>query len=325
MKAISFLLLNLVVLCCFSQSKEQLALLDSAQNAWMKNDHRAAVLFYARAFAMGGNAQRVTDRVNDAAQWALLGNADSAFAHLNFAVSIGYDEYLPTLTASEFDLLHTDQRWDKTVRGIYANREIAMARSGLDKTLVAIFDTIVYDDQGLRSRISYVENNYGVNSTAMKDLWKRINEKDSINVLKVTALLDKYGWLPASKIGNDGNTAQFLVIQHAPLNVQQKYLPLMREAVKNGNAQSYDLALLEDRVNLRTGKKQLYGSQMVVDTATGKFYVRPLEDPEHVDELRAKVGLQPLADYVRSFNITWSLEQYKKDLKLIEELSRKNP
>jgi hypothetical protein len=37
-----------------------------------------------------------------------------------------------------------------------------------------------------------------------------------------------------------------------------------------------------------------------------------------MDERRAEVGLQPLADYVKFWNITWDVEQYKKDLPAIE-------
>ncbi|SKB74926.1 hypothetical protein SAMN05660226_02969 [Parapedobacter luteus] len=43
---------------------------------------------------------------------------------------------------------------------------------------------------------------------------------------------------------------------------------MKREAVK-GNANELDLALLEDRVALRQGKKQIYGSHMGRDPETG--------------------------------------------------------
>ncbi len=86
----------------------------------------------------------------------------------------------------------------------------------------------------------------------------------------------------------------------------------MREAVQQKKANASSLALLEDRVALGEGRKQVYGSQIGFDEPTGKMYVLPLEDPDHVDKRRATMGLGPLADYVKRWNITWDVEAYKK-------------
>jgi hypothetical protein len=40
----------------------------------------------------------------------------------------------------------------------------------------------------------------------------------------------------------------FLVIQHSDSTTQEKYLPLLKQAVKDNRAFGHDLALLEDRV-----------------------------------------------------------------------------
>jgi len=153
----------------------------------------------------------------------------------------------------------------------------------------------------------------------MKAHWKIINQKDSINLIKVKALLDKYGWLGSDVIGGQGNSTLFLVIQHSNQATQEKYLPMMREAVKNGKAEGKSLALLEDRVALGQGKKQIYGSQIGRNPKTKLYYVLPLLDPETVDRRRAEVGLQPLAEYVTYWQMKWDVEQYKKDLPTIEE------
>jgi hypothetical protein len=96
----------------------------------------------------------------------------------------------------------------------------------------------------------------------------------------------------------------------------------MREAVKKGNANSSSLALLEDRVAIREGRKQIYGSQIGTNPTTKEQYVLPLEDPDNVDKRRSEVGLGAIAEYVAYWNITWNVEQYKKDLPEIEKLSK---
>jgi len=70
--------------------------------------------------------------------------------------------------------------------------------------------------------------------------------------------------------------------------------------VAAGEMRASSLALLEDRVRLREGKPQLYGSQVTRNPA-GQWEARDLEDPEKVDERRASVGLPPLAEYLAGF------------------------
>jgi hypothetical protein len=156
----------------------------------------------------------------------------------------------------------------------------------------------------------------------MKAHWKNINEKDSINLIKVKSILDKYGWVGPDVVGGQGNLTLFLVIQHSDQATQEKYLPMMREAVKNGKAQGSSLALLEDRVALRQGKRQIYGSQIGRDPETQIYFVSPLEDPDNVDKRRAEVGLGTLSTYVSHWQIKWDVEQYKKDLPKIEERTK---
>jgi hypothetical protein len=115
-------------------------------------------------------------------------------------------------------------------------------------------------------------------------------------------------------VGGQANMTFFLVIQHADLATQQKYLPMMREAVARGDAEKPNLALLEDRVALGEGRKQLYGSQIGTDDSTGRNYVLPLEEPDNVDARRAEMGLGPLADYVKRWGIVWDPAEYKKNI-----------
>jgi hypothetical protein len=170
------------------------------------------------------------------------------------------------------------------------------------------------DDQKYRVEIQDIETKYGLHSRQVDSLWTLLNKTDSINLLKVKAILDKYGWLGINDIGSQCNTTLFMVIQHADLKTQEHYLPLMREAVKNKKARAGELALLEDRVALRNSKEQIYGSQIGQDEKTLQYYVLPLLDPDNVDKRRAEVGLRPISEYLQHWDLKWDVEQYKKDL-----------
>ena len=169
-------------------------------------------------------------------------------------------------------------------------------------------------DQRYRNQMDFIEKKYGHESKELQALFKDMHLADSTNLIQVESILQKYGWLGSDKIGNDANTTLFMVIQHSKLSTQKKYLPLMREAVKNGNAKAKNLVLLEDRVAIFQGKMQTFGSQIFWSKANNRYFVLPLADPENVDKRRAEVGLQPLSEYVSNWNIKWNVEEYKKDL-----------
>lgn len=97
-----------------------------------------------------------------------------------------------------------------------------------------------------------------------------------------------------------------MVIQHADSITQEKYLPLMRNAVKQNKALANQLAMLEDRVLLRRGLKQIYGTQVFWDDAGKKWVLSPIEDQKDVDKKRAQVELPPIKDYLKYFGIDYS-------------------
>ena len=301
----------------FGQNVEYFNLVKKADSLYNAKNFKASALAYSAAFKANGWTGMSNDRYNAACSWALSNNSDSSFFQLNrIATKANYINYGHITTDPDLNSLHNDQRWKSLLEIIKQNKE--KAEANLNKPLVAELDSIYTEDQKYRLQIGEIEKKYGWQSNEMKVLWKIIHEKDSVNLIKIKSILDKYGWLGADVIGEQGNSTLFIVIQHSDIATQEKYLPMMREAVKNGKAKGSELALLEDRVALRNGKRQIYGSQIGRDNETNLYYVSPLEDPDNVDKRRAEVGLQPLADYVNYWQIKWDVQQYKKDLPKIE-------
>jgi len=174
-------------------------------------------------------------------------------------------------------------------------------------------------DQRYRNQMEETIARFGSDSKESKALFKNMKTTDSLNLIQVEAIINKHGWLGSDKIGSQANTTLFMVIQHAELPAQIKYLPMMREAVKKGNARASSLALLEDRVALKQGKKQIYGSQISWNMKTNESFVAPLEDPDNVDLRRAEVGLPSLQAYLAEMDMKWDVKSYKKELPAIEE------
>lgn len=310
---LTILSLSVSVLSHGQDPEKYKELIDEAWSFYQSEDFYESGQKYSEAFVARGGKGLVTDRYNAACSWALANETDSAFIQLfRIAEKGNYTNLSHIKSDSDLDALHEDERWDEVIAIVKSNKE--KAEANFDKPLVAILDTIYQEDQKYRQQIDEIEEKYGWESEEMKAHWKIINEKDSINLIRVKKILDERGWLGADVIGSQGNTTLFLVIQHADLETQEKYLPMMRDAVEKGNASSGSLALLEDRVALRKGDKQIYGSQIGRDQDTGEYYVLPLMDPDQVDERRAEVGLGTIQSYISNWDMTWDVEKYKKKL-----------
>lgn len=196
-------------------------------------------------------------RYNAAGAWALAGFADSAFFQLdNIATKSNYMNDAHIASDSALISLHQDKRWKPLLEIIKQNKEKAdKAEAKLNKPLIAQLDTILKEDQNYRIQMDTIIKRYGWESPQMKANIALLNKADSVNLIEVKNILDEYGWLGPDVIGGSGNITLFLVIQHADQATQEKYLPMMREAAKNGKAPPGNLALLEDRVALGQGKK----------------------------------------------------------------------
>jgi hypothetical protein len=131
-----------------------------------------------------------------------------------------------------------------------------------------------------------------------------MNYIDSINLIFVERMIRRYGWPGLSLFDRAGNTTTFAVIQHADSSVQQKYYPMLERSVADSESNAFDMALMQDRILIRKGKKQIYGSQVMMNKQGGsEFY--PIEDEKNVNVRRAKVGLEPIEEYAKYFGIEY--------------------
>lgn len=137
-------------------------------------------------------------------------------------------------------------------------------------------------------------------------LAKKQEEVDRKNIERLEQIIKEHGWPGKSLVGEKASQAAFLILQHAELKRQEAYLPLLKDAAAKGEASRADVALLEDRVLVGEGKKQIYGSQLHFGPDTGgKWVIYPIEDEDQVDARRAAVGLPPMAEYLKLFNLEY--------------------
>jgi hypothetical protein len=195
--------------------------------------------------------------------------------------------------------------------------------------LVSFLDTIWITEQTpIRKRDSLMKI-YGTEAEEVKFQQKLYKQNHAINEKKIIDLLDNQGWPDIAIIGEQGNHTICNVLQHSSMAIRQKYLPMMREAVKQNHLQPRFLARAEDRLATDRGELQIYGGQIKFYPETKTFNVWPIFDPENVDKRRAEIGLEPMADFLssRRFQLEWNVEeqiQRTKEFEQKKKLENKN-
>lgn len=284
-----------------------------ADSLFHKGIYRVAAESYNSAFVDNGGLAYLPDRYMAVSAWSMASELDSAFFHLFRIIErVKYDDLNKVVSDSTFKNLRSDPRWEKAVTLIKINKDTKEAK--YNRHLIAILDSVFFNDQKYRLTVYDTINRYGMNSNQVIEMNRFMLKNDSINLTIITGILDNFGWLDSEIIGPHENTI-FLVLQHSALNTQLKYLPLMRDAVKRDAAENSSLALLEDRVAIGQGRCQIYGSQIGFDEKTNRYYVLPLWDSGHVDERRQEVGLGTLQEYAALWKITWDQDGYRKYLR----------
>lgn len=116
------------------------------------------------------------------------------------------------------------------------------------------------------------------------------------NAARLRELVDRYGWPAEDIAGTDGAEAAWLIAQHAigEPEFQRRALVWMTECVVEGRIPAWHVAHLEDRIAMYEGRPQRFGTQWIDDPRDGRSRPWRLADPEHVNELRAAVGLPDL-------------------------------
>ena len=152
----------------------------------------------------------------------------------------------------------------------------------------------------VRSRVDYLappEDAAAARHLAQLALVERANGA------RLGALMAACGWPRRSVEGLEAARRAWLIVQQ-----RADDLPLQRQAVRqlelaalDGEAAMTHLAAASDRLAVREGRPQRYGTQLrPVDACSWDYY--PLDDPGRVEARRRRIGLPTLAEHKRSID-----------------------
>jgi hypothetical protein len=133
--------------------------------------------------------------------------------------------------------------------------------SEIPRSITADLDTIWSTEQEPITMRDSLMKIYGAESKEA-DVFQKIYRKNhAINIKKIRAILDNYGWPETSVIGEQGNRTICNVLQHADQGTRESYLPMMKQAVLDKKPEPRYLVRAKDRIATDKGELQIYGGK----------------------------------------------------------------
>lgn len=248
-----------------------------------------------------------------ACYYSLQKDSINAFHFLNMAINNGADGK-DILTDTDFENVYKNTKWLSvvdTLEQIYLSQNIKIANSVLSIELWHIY----IEDQRFRT----LQNNYKKpfpkkQSNEYLEFNKTQQALRETRIERVRDIIKEYGWPTYTMVGKDAADGVFLVIQHDRTKYIKKYLPYLKSAAFAGEASKENYAKMYDRYLIHSGKKQVFGTQLIRSgsvTKDGKHSVGelqfyPIENFERINERRAEVGLYSFEEEEEKWGVKYN-------------------
>lgn len=270
-----------------------------AENSIRTGDHEKALSSYGKAFELDRDLPP-HHYYNAAYSAAASNDPDKSLFYLYKRLEADKEWYTESLKNDEaFNVLHSDSRWGVLMDSL-ERRRLFFERD-FDHALRKELNDIISSDQSVRQEYVKERNNPSGDSGIIDSLITAMLHTDSVNLARVREIVDTRGWPRKENVGG-ASAAVFLVLQHAPHDIQKMYVDSVRLAAERGDISKSNYAMFIDRVAVVDGQEQIYGTQIIYDD-DGNPVLAPLRDPGNVNERRREAGLGPIEDYLKRWGI----------------------
>jgi hypothetical protein len=125
---------------------------------------------------------------------------------------------------------------------------------------------------------------------------KNLSATDAQLTVELKQIVDQKGWPTIALVGIEASNAAMTVLTHSADHAWQLHLlPTLEQLADAGKIDPSTLALVVDRELVSEGKLQRYGSQF--KAVSGGMAMYGVEDPDQLDQRRAKALLPPMTVY----------------------------
>jgi hypothetical protein len=178
---------------------------------------------------------------------------------------------------------------------------ISFSQQKFNPSLKKKLDSVFVLDQKYREAITYLSDPAKKDSVAKSlsmtvgeafmHCWYLQNHLDSLNILFIEDIIQKYGYPGKTMVGEPTNESAWNIIQHSQ-KIHQ-YMPLMKKVADKNELPFHLYAMMLDRDLMNQGKEQIYGSQIscrVIKSGKNECFVWPIQDSTSVNKRRKKAG-----------------------------------
>lgn len=266
-----------------------------------EGDIPGAIAEFEKVFARDPRDQK--NVYNLACAYSINRQLDQCFRYLDLAV--GLDPSLAPLIEPDLLTARDDKRWgafeDKLAATLNANNGHPYKDVEYAKALwkLRAWDQAFFIEVGIAGRKT------GQKSSVVEALWKfkfMIQKKDQEELERLIAVK---GWPRVGDVGREAAMAAYLVTMHSSDGMQKKYLARIERICEEKELPWERYALIYDRSLFNDGKPQRFGTHTRYNEKTKTEELYPLEDESKVDAWRREIGLPPLEEYLKQFNIVF--------------------
>jgi hypothetical protein len=156
--------------------------------------------------------------------------------------------------------------------------------------LAAELGALIDRDESVRARLAAEGTLFDGYAPAMEEVHRQ-------NAARLGAIVAEVGWPGRTLVGIAAASAAWRIVRHAigEPDFMRAMWPVLAVAKAAGEVAPHEVAMLEDRIRVREGRAQRFGTQFDWDASLAfPTPTNGVEDPASVDERRAEVGLPPL-------------------------------
>lgn len=228
---------------------------------------------------------------------------DRCFQYL--AIAVDMEPSLEPLTDPDLVTAREDKRWGTFEDTLVVTLNARSNNPYKDVEFAKALWRLRAWDQAYFAEVGIAGRKIGMKSSVVEALWTFKFMVQQRSQQELVGWLDRKGWPRVGAVGPEAAMAAFLVVMHSRDGVQKKYLADIKRVCEAGELPWERYAAIYDRSLFNDNQPQKYGTHTRYNEQTKKEELYPLADESKVDQWRKELGLPPLEDYLKQFNIVY--------------------
>lgn len=264
-------------------------------------DIPGAIAEFEKAYAQNPRDQRTV--YNLARALSINRQIDTCFRYLAIAVEL--EPSLDPLIDPDLVTAREDKQWGAFEDALVAKLNARSPNAYKDVEYAKALWKLRAWDQAFFVEVGIAGRKIGMKSSVVEALWTFKFIVQRRNQEELVRWLDRKGWPRIGAVGPEAAMAAFLVLMHSRDGLQKRYLADIKRVCEAGELPWERYAAIYDRSLFNENQPQKYGTHTRYNEQTKTEELYPLADESRVDQWRKELGLPPLAEYLKQFNITY--------------------